>query len=428
MPRNCSCCNSPDHTIRTCDSVDMTRTIDLFKHDMQRIFRQDTLTDLGYHFTRETAAQMSTDNNSVSVCHLQRAIQSTTHLNPIKSLKHMVARMVPNVRRIPSTKYELVCTLMHHYMNHGEGQLHLADENPIITQIYMDYLTRGHIGNMSYEDNIAQLELEVSPIVVEQLETIRANHIRDIAICYRESTNEEKLEFVIRGVRDIRNHSSGWLRQRPGAFPHPTVFGNVLYTDIITHLPVFRDEIEQRILSIQRHIRSIERQRAGAIAREANRQQWEAERPRPQSPQHPPPGWGGIPLERPRPQSPQHPPPRRGVVPQYIIDLFSRVDLRRVHLPIRPAAAVAAAPRPTPVKYCVDSSFTSTEECPICFEKTCDAYADCNHAFCLGCIKQHVDTLIERRSAPICPMCRVDVKQVLSNEGQRRPEVVDLTA
>jgi hypothetical protein len=54
---------------------------------------------------------------------------------------------------------------------------------------------------------------------------------------------------------------------------------------------------------------------------------------------------------------------------------------------------------------------------------------DCKHTFCAKCIKQHVDTLNARRSAPICPMCRVDVTQVNSNEGQRqRPEVVDLTA
>ena len=392
MPRNCSCCNSPDHTVRTCDSVDMTRTIDLFKRDIQRIFNHDTLTDLSYHFTRETASQMNTCFTALSVCHLQRAIQTITHDITIKSLKHMVARMVPNVRRIASIKYELVCTLMHHYMNHGEGQQHLANENPILTRLYMDYLTRGR--NMSYEANIAQLRFEVSPIVVEQLEAIRANHVRNLARRYEESTNEEKLEFVYRGIRDIRYHSSGWRRQRSGAFPNPTVFGNVLYTDIITYFPLFRREIEQRIRLIELQQAD---ERAAIVATMAgiHRQQRDAERPRPQSPQHPPPGWDGIPLHR----------------------------LGRVDLPRRPPAAAA----PNPVKYGVDLCFTSTEECPICYENVCDAYVDCNHAFCLGCIKQHVDTLIERRSTPICPMCRVDVKQVNSNEGQRRPAVVDLT-
>jgi len=396
----------------------MTLMIDLFKRDMQNIFNQDILTNLNYHLTRESASQMNTENNSVSVCHLQRAIQSTINLNAIKSLKHMVARMVPNVRRIASTKYELVCTLMHHYMNHGEGQEFLANENPILTRLYMDYLTRGL--NMSYEANIALLEFEVSPIVVEQLEAIRTNHVRNLVRRYEESTDEEKLEFVYRGIRDIRNHSSGWFRSRSGAFPTATVFGNVLYTDIITHFPLFRNEIAHRILSIERRqtderaalvatMADIHRQqrnaerphRAALVAAMADihRQQRNAERPRPQSPQHPPPGWGGIPLHR----------------------------LGHLDLPQRRPAA--PAPRPNPVKYGVDLCFTSTEECPICYENTCDAYVDCKHTFCAKCIKQHVDTLNARRSAPICPMCRVEVTQVNSNEGQRqRPEVVDLTA
>jgi len=396
MPRNCSCCNSPDHTVRTCDSLDMTRTIDLFKREIQSIFRQDTLSDLSYHFTRETASQMNTCFTALSVCHLQRAIQTITHDITIRTLKHMVARMVPNVRRIPSTKYELVCTLMHHYMN-GEGQQHLADENPILTRLYMDYLTRGL--TMSYEANMALLDFEVSPIVVEQLEAIRANHVRNLVRRYEESTEQEKLEFVYRGIRDIRHHSSGWRRHRPGAFPNTTVFGNVLYTDIITYFPLFRREIAQRIRLIELQQAD---QRAALVATMAgiHRQQREAERPRPQSPQHPPPGWGGIPLHR----------------------------LGRLDLPQRRPAAAAPAPTPTPVKYGVDLCFTSTEECPICYENVCDSYVDCKHAFCIGCIKQHVDTLNARRSAPICPMCRVDVKQVNSNEGQRRPEVVDLTA
>ena len=394
MPRNCSCCNSPDHTVRTCDSQDMTLTIELFKRDIQRIFNHDTLTDLSYHFTRETASQMNAHFTALSVCRLQRAIQTITHDMTIKSLKHMVARMVPNVRRIPSAKYELVCTLMHHYMTHGEGQQHLVHENPILTRLYMDYLTRGL--TMSYEANMALLEFEVSPIVVEQLEAIRANHVQNLVRRYEESTAEERLEFVYRGIRDIRYHSSGWRRHRLGAFPQPTVFGNVLYIDIITYFPLFRREIEQRIQLIELQQAD---QRAALVATMADihRQQREAERPRPQSPQHPPPGWGGIPLHR----------------------------LGRLDLPQRRPAA--AAPRPNPVKYGVDLCFTSTEECPICYENVCDSYVDCKHAFCLGCIKRHVDTLNARRSTPICPMCRVDVKQVNSNEGQRRPEVVDLT-
>ena len=375
MPRNCSCCNSPDHTVRDCDSPRMVEMINIFKQEMLHIFVEDIRTHHSYFFTRETASQVSENRpNSVSVCHLHRAIQHT-YINTIKSLKHMVARMVPGVRRIASTKYELVCTLLYHYMNHGEGQQELASENPVLTRLYMDYLTRAHIGNMSFDDNMTHLRFEISPIVIEQLENIRVYHVRNMVRRYDRSTNEEQLEFVYNGLRDIRTYSSQ-SASRPGGFPRMTVFGNVLYTDIMPHFPLFRNEIQRRIDNIQQ--RAVDANRRGAETPQR------AQQPHPQ-------GWTQVPQNR-----------------------IRQLDIPRYHTP-------------NTVKYDIDLGFTSTEECPICYEKTCDAYVDCKHAFCKGCIKQHVDKSNERRSRPICPMCRVDVKQVFSNEGRQRPEVVDLT-
>ena len=383
MPRNCSCCNSPDHTVRECDSPRMVQMINIFKQEMLHIFVEDIRTHHSYFFTRETAFRVRQNlPNSVSVCHLHRAIQHT-YINTIKSLKHMVARMVPGVRRIASTKYELVCTLLYHYMNHGEGQQELASENPVLTRLYMDYLTRAHIGNMSFDDNMTHLRFEISPIVIEQLENIRVYHVRNMVRRYDQSTNEEKLEFVHNGLRDIRNYSSQ-SASRPGGFPRMTVFGNVLYTDIMTHFPLFRNEIEQRIDYIEQWQAD---ERAAVIAIMAENRRGAETPQRAQQPQ----GWTQVPQNR-----------------------IRQLDIPNYH-------------RPNPVKYGVDLGFTSTEECPICYENTCDAYVDCKHAFCKGCIKQHVDMSNARRSRPICPMCRVDVKQVNSNEDRGRSDVVDLT-
>jgi hypothetical protein len=370
----------------------MLEIINIFKVEMLHIFVEDILTHHLYFFTRETASRIRENcPNSVplSVCHLHRAIQHT-YINTTKTLKHMVARMVPGVRRIPSTKYELVCTLLYHYMNHGEGQHELDSENPVLTRLYMDYLTRGHIGNMSAEDNMAQLRFEISPIVIRELESVRVNHVRRLARRYDLSRNEEKLEFVYNGMRDIRNYSNR-SAYRPGGFPRMSVFGNVLYTDIITHFPLFRNAIQQRIDDIEQREAD---ERAAVIVAMAEVNRRGAETPqRAQQPQPQPQGWVQVPQNR-----------------------IRQLDLPRYQ-------------RPNPVKYGVDLCFTSTEECPICYEKTCDAYVDCKHAFCLGCIKQHVDTSNARRSLPICPMCRVDVKQVNSNEDRGQPEmdVVDLT-
>lgn len=335
----------------------MVEIINNFKQDMQRIFHEDIHTTRCYYLIEECASHIGATTRSV--CHLQRAIQYNIRYT-IKTLKYMVARMVPDVRRIGATRYELNCTLMYHYMNHGEGQQYLTSEDPILTRLYLDYLTRAHIGNMSFDDNMTHLRFEISPIVIGQLDTIRINHVRNLVRRYEESTDREKIKFIYQGLCDIQRSSLISLNK-----PSPLggVFGSVHYIDIMTHFPLFRDEIQKRIDNIERQRHD---EHAARIAAIMNRR------------------------------------------------------IRQLDLP--------SYRTPYPVKYGVDICFMSTEECPICYENTCDTYVDCKHAFCMGCIKQHVDRSNARQSRPICPMCRVDVKQVFSNEDRRRPEVVDLTA
>jgi len=72
--------------------------------------------------------------------------------------------------------------------------------------------------------------------------------------------------------------------------------------------------------------------------------------------------------------------------------------------------------------------YKSTEECQICYETTCNAYTNCQHEFCIGCIRSHINTCRTNWRRPTCPICRERVTQVNSNEEAPRPEVVDLTA
>jgi hypothetical protein len=293
----------------------MAQAVGEFNQKMRDIFLEDILNNPNYYFTLESALHI-VDLEPTAVCHLQRAIQCLYYAYNLKTLKHLVVGTGVNVRRIGTTKYELVCTLMHHYMHHGEGRRNIeSDDHPVLTRVYMDFLERACIGNMSYSDNLVQLRLVVITHHINlQLQAIRTNHIQNLARQY------EQVDNTRTGILNIHRYISGSLRQR--GFENP---------------------------------------------RRANR--------------------------RPR------------VVPR-----------------------VRAAAAPNPVKYGFDSSFTSTEECPICYETTCDAYVDCKHTFCGKCIKQHVNTCNERRRTPICPMCRVNVKQVNSNDDSARPEVVDLTA
>jgi hypothetical protein len=70
--------------------------------------------------------------------------------------------------------------------------------------------------------------------------------------------------------------------------------------------------------------------------------------------------------------------------------------------------------------------FESTEECQICYEATCNAYTNCLHEFCIGCIRTHINACRTNRKRPRCPICRERITYVNSNEGRQRP--VDLTA
>jgi hypothetical protein len=80
------------------------------------------------------------------------------------------------------------------------------------------------------------------------------------------------------------------------------------------------------------------------------------------------------------------------------------------------------------VKFIPTVQFESTQECPICYETTCNAYTDCKHEFCIGCIRTHIDICRTTRKKSTCPMCREEVTQVFENSTARaRAPVVDLT-
>ena len=56
------------------------------------------------------------------------------------------------------------------------------------------------------------------------------------------------------------------------------------------------------------------------------------------------------------------------------------------------------------------------EDCAICMEeipKAGMAKMNCNHNFCGGCVVQHFNqTIIQRKRALCCPMCRADIHKV----------------
>jgi len=67
------------------------------------------------------------------------------------------------------------------------------------------------------------------------------------------------------------------------------------------------------------------------------------------------------------------------------------------------------------VKFSPAVQFESTQECPICYETTCNAYTDCKHEFCIGCIRTHIHNCRTTWKISTCPMCREEITQVFEN-------------
>jgi hypothetical protein len=63
----------------------------------------------------------------------------------------------------------------------------------------------------------------------------------------------------------------------------------------------------------------------------------------------------------------------------------------------------------------------ATAECPICFdcikpEETIST--NCNHAYCLDCIKGFTTSIKNNTEKPICPMCRTDIIEITINNHE----------
>ena len=50
----------------------------------------------------------------------------------------------------------------------------------------------------------------------------------------------------------------------------------------------------------------------------------------------------------------------------------------------------------------------SIDTCPICYVNECQIITDCNHQYCMSCIKSYMEKKCDSLNDVTCPMCRKD--------------------
>lgn len=68
-----------------------------------------------------------------------------------------------------------------------------------------------------------------------------------------------------------------------------------------------------------------------------------------------------------------------------------------------------------------------SEECGICYDKTCNVTFNCNHKLCVDCFKGHF-TSIAAKNFPIlnCPFCRSTIETVQASDKKTHDTLVNL--
>jgi len=67
------------------------------------------------------------------------------------------------------------------------------------------------------------------------------------------------------------------------------------------------------------------------------------------------------------------------------------------------------------LKYKLSKEFKSDEDCAICYETKCNTFVDCNHEFCITCVKTYIGKCKNENKAPVCPLCRRKIKTITTN-------------
>jgi hypothetical protein len=69
-----------------------------------------------------------------------------------------------------------------------------------------------------------------------------------------------------------------------------------------------------------------------------------------------------------------------------------------------------------------------TEECGICYDKTCKVTFNCNHQTCLGCFKGHY-LATKSKNSPLlkCPFCRGTIESVQGSNQKTYDSLVGRT-
>jgi hypothetical protein len=203
--------------------------------ELNAIHTENISNDPNYHLTLSTANVIG---GEFSTNHVQRVIN------------HLLCKKTANLKIIAASimdgsanmkKCELVCCILFtYYFTDALGGLYndyanYEDAHNILEKAYFGLIQRGFNARLSAEDNLAILKEDIrenQSEIARILKASRLDHINKLKRSFRDKTPEERSELLRECGHLIRNYNDN-VDARRGGFPPKTVFGNLLYVDVL---------------------------------------------------------------------------------------------------------------------------------------------------------------------------------------------------
>jgi len=77
------------------------------------------------------------------------------------------------------------------------------------------------------------------------------------------------------------------------------------------------------------------------------------------------------------------------------------------------------------IKIEIDATFSSKDECEICYDKIKNVYLNCKHAFCGDCVSTCIEVVKnDRRKKTACPLCRESIEKIICNDAEISEKII----
>jgi hypothetical protein len=77
------------------------------------------------------------------------------------------------------------------------------------------------------------------------------------------------------------------------------------------------------------------------------------------------------------------------------------------------------------IKIEIDATFSSKDECEICYDKIKNVYLNCKHAFCGDCVSSCLEVVKnDSRKTTSCPLCRESIEKIHCNNAEISEKII----